>query len=98
MYEKYVGMFDTVTYYKNGSCIGHKAKGKLHYHKHYIKSVALNSVYLSRAQGFKYWKKYFPNKRYWDLPIALQNAIDEPCHSFGYYISKKHREIICYEG
>lgn len=98
MYEKYVGSYGTATFYKDGSCVAHRTRGKLYHHKHFTKSIGMSTVYLSRAQGFKYWKKYFPNRRYWELPEALQNAIDEPCHSFGYYISKKDGIIICYEG
>lgn len=32
-------------------------------------------VELTRAQGFKYWGKYFPLRADYTLPLALQEAI-----------------------
>lgn len=34
-------------------------------------------VELSRAQGYRYWKRHFPDKPCWLLPQILQDAIDK---------------------
>ena len=31
---------------------------------------------LTRAKGYRYWEKHFPDRYYWDLPQELQDAVD----------------------
>ena len=54
-------------------------------------------VELTRAQGYKYWKRYFPNRLIWDLPEALQEAIESESRSYGTYVNRQG-EVIGYEG
>ena len=54
-------------------------------------------VRLSRAQGFKYWRKYFPGRIWTGLPEALQEALEEPCMTRGVYFTREG-EAVAYEG
>ena len=54
-------------------------------------------IELTRAQGYKYWKKHFPNRIVWSLPEALQTAIDRDPTSFGVF-RDKNGELVGYEG
>lgn len=52
----------------------------------------------TRAKGFRYWKKYYPDRRYDDLPEELQRAIDMKPRAWGRYTSKKDGAYIGFEG
>jgi len=52
---------------------------------------------LSRAQGFKYWEKHFKGWLYWDLPKALQEAIEKEPTAYGEYTNREG-EVIGYIG
>ena len=52
---------------------------------------------LSRAQGYKYWKKHFKNRLIWDLPEALQEAINKEPTAYGEYTNREG-EVIGYIG
>lgn len=58
-------------YFRGGRCLGSKNNGVW---KTYFKNTS--EIRLTRAQGYKYWAKYFPDRVYWSLPITLQEAID----------------------
>lgn len=54
-------------------------------------------IELSRAQGYKYWKKYFPECMVYYLPKVLQEAIKKEPVAYGYFTRKDH--TVCgYEG
>lgn len=55
-------------------------------------------VELTRAQGFRYWSKYFPDRTCYSLPEVLEEAINKPCTSEGVFYSKKYNELIGYAG
>lgn len=52
---------------------------------------------LSRAQAYRYWAKHFPSHAVFNLPQALQVAIDKPCTAHGIYITKDGKRV-AYEG
>ena len=52
---------------------------------------------ISRAQAYKYWEKYFPDKPCWLLPEVLQEALEKPCTARGAY-KDRNGEWIGYEG
>lgn len=79
--------FDDNGYYKdffrNGKQIAYAhytAEGKRDYFLYYKES---NPVILTRAKGYRYWKKYFSGRICYSLPEELQTAIDLPCVSEG---------------
>ena len=41
---------------------------------------------LTRAKGFRYWGRYFPNLPCWMLPAELEAATDLEAHYKGEYI------------
>ena len=78
---------------RNGELVAQAWNGKIE-----MNSKAWNkATKLSRAQGYKYWKRYFPNRLCWDLPEALQEAIESEATTYGTY-TNRHGEIIGYEG
>ena len=92
--DKYKSLFEMppyIEFWRDGQLIGIKRFNKIVLIHH----GEVN--YLSRAQGYKYWKKYFPDRYYYTLPDALAEAIAEPCKSWGYY-TDKNGELVGYEG
>lgn len=85
--------FPTRIYYKNGREIGRSSNGAI-----YLYPSCSSDCELTRAQGFRYWKRHFGHRSYYALPQALQDAIDKPCRSFGQYVSKRDGALIGYEG
>jgi len=80
-------------YWKDGQLIGHTIGGTTrllprNHHK----------CYLTRAKGFRYWKKHFPERPWYLLPSELADAVEKPPRSFGQYASKKDGALIGYEG
>lgn len=77
-------------YYKNGElwAVSHNGNLFLIGRRHY-------QAPLTRAQGFKYWKRHFPNWFYFDLPELLQEAIDRPTERYGTYIDR-NGEVVGY--
>jgi hypothetical protein len=68
--------------------------GKL-IHVYWYKDYAI--IELSRAQGYKYWRKYFRDRPVYHLPMELQEAIKREPVAFGYFTRKDH--TVCgYEG
>ena len=57
----------------------------------------VSKVELTRAQGYRYWAKHFPDRACYTLPEALQEAIDRPPVSSGYYVDHSG-ELVGYEG
>lgn len=53
---------------------------------------------LTRAKGYRYWWKHFPGRYCWELPQALQDALDMEPATCGTFIHKKTGEIWGYEG
>ena len=93
--------FDDNGYYKdffrNGKHIAYAhytAEGKRDYFHYYKES---NPVVLTRAKGYRYWEKYFPNRYFWSLPEELQFAIDLPCGSSGVFYDA-NGELCGYSG
>lgn len=64
----------------------------------YFGSVVVSGCDLSRAQGYRYWEKYFSGCIDISLPAPLQVALDKPCVSYGEYYDKKTGELIGWEG
>lgn len=58
------------TYYKDGVEIARKGYGKpLQWVRPYTEPVVI-----SRSQAYRYWRKYFPRRRCFDLPEVLAYA------------------------
>lgn len=74
-------------FHKNGALIGLSRNGKI---TRYATTIRYE---LSRAQGYKYWERYFPNRLLWDLPEALQEAIDKEPTAYGEYTNKEGETI-----
>lgn len=55
-------------------------------------------IELTRAQGFKYWERHFPDRICYSLPTALAEAIDRDFRSEGTFYSKKYRQMMGYAG
>ena len=56
-----------------------------------------NPVILTRAKGYRYWKKYFSGRICYSLPEELQIAIDLPCVSEGTFYDA-NGELCGYNG
>lgn len=84
-----------VLYYKNGALFGSRIHGE--FVPAQPKLMAGGSIELSRAQGFKYWAKYFHGRYDWELPLPLQDAVNRDCVSFGEFVDK-NGELVGYEG
>ena len=82
-----------IYYYKNGSHIATRRAGVLALEP---KRAEVMDP-LTRAKGFRYWKKHFPTRACYTLPAALQAAIDEPSRSWGTFTNKSG-ELVGYEG
>jgi len=99
MYSKSVFNFfencPHVLYYKNGELFGSRIHGEFVPARPQF--PAISHIELTRAQGFKYWEKYFPNRTVWELPLPLQEAIDRDCVSFGEFVDK-NGELVGYAG
>lgn len=54
-------------------------------------------IELTQAQGFKYWSRHFSGRTCWDIPQALQDALNRPSKTKGSYIDR-NGEQIAYEG
>lgn len=78
-------------FYRNGQLIGQSQHGVVRQMPH-----SESEHELSRAQGYKYWTKYFKGRYCWDLPEALQRAIEMPCTASGSFI--RNGEVVGYEG
>lgn len=79
--------FDDNGYYKDFSRNGRQI-AFAHYDEngkrdffHYRKES--NPVVLTRAKGFRYWRKHFSGRNSYTLPEELQDAINLPCVSEG---------------
>lgn len=73
--ERYPSLFldgETVEVRINGELRGIK-----YGHQWLLIRDVIYPVELSRSQGYKYWKRYFPDKPCWALPQILQDAIDK---------------------
>ena len=68
-------------YYKDGKLWGMSYDNKLKLEPHWKDPTD----YLTRAQGYKYWRKYFPGRICYTLPEPLQEAIDREPESRGVY-------------
>lgn len=80
-------------YYKNGEAIAIKDENGLRLEK------ARGEQYdpLTRAKGYRYWEKHFPDQYCWTLPQELQDALDMPPATSGVFIDK-NGELMGYEG
>lgn len=75
-------------FYRDGkhiACAHYDANGNRDFLDIYHES---NPVILTRAKGYRYWKKYLRNFYYWDLPKEMQIAVDLPCVSSGTFYDK----------
>lgn len=49
-----------------------------------------------QVYGWRYWRKHFPNRFYYDLPKQIIELLDLPCDTYGTYINKAG-EVVGYE-
>lgn len=91
MYIKTTSTFfgKTTTFYKRGRVVARRRDGEAIKLVHPYRS----EIELTRAQGYRYWKRYFPMRSCRDLPFAIAVAVGlEPEH-FGTYINRKGEKI-----
>ena len=81
-------------YFKDGKVVGRKQDGVMTL----TPSFADNTVELTRAQGYRYWGKHFPNLPCYCLPDALREAINKEPWSCGAYFDRKRGEWVGYSG
>lgn len=91
-YESIFRKGTTKEYRKDDVLIGWSDNGEVTRYK-----VTTVPYELSRAQGYKYWERYFPNRLVWDLPEALQEAIEKEPTAYGEY-TNRNGETIGYIG
>ena len=81
-------------YYKNGKLIATRdGNGKIELLHHH------GSAYdaLTRAKGYRYWWKHFPDRYCWSLPQDLQDALDMAPATRGYFVDR-NGHLCGYEG
>jgi len=95
MYTKTTSVFfgPTTTFYKNGRIIARRREGG---HIHLVAAYSEPTV-LTRAQAYRYWERYFPDRACWDLPFELYAATQLPPKSSGFY-NDINDELVGYEG
>ena len=86
---------ETKEFWKDGRCVMIITYDK---QKHYYPRPRCKYQPLFRSQGYKYWKKYFPNRACYTLPEILQEAIDREPRTEGRFYSEKYGEYIGYIG
>ena len=80
-------------FFRDGHYIGHRDEGQpIVLEPHFN-----DNIELTRAQGFKYWKRHFSNRSCYTIPEALAQAIERTPKSFGYYFNK-YGKLCGYEG
>ena len=96
MYTKSVSEFfgRTTTFYKGRKVIGRRREGNP---IHLCVNHDCPEIELTRAQGYRYWQKHFPERVCWDLPFALYCAVCQEPRSFGTY-TDKNGELVGYAG
>lgn len=52
-----------------------------------------NPIELTRAQGFRYWERHFPERACYTLPALLEEAVDREPKSFGIFFDRNGEEI-----
>lgn len=99
MYSKktYSHLFDglepVTDYYKDGELIGYRENGKIVLYAH--RKPAYDT--LTRAKGYRYWWKHFPDRYCWSLPQDLQDALDMAPATRGYFVDR-NGQLCGYEG
>lgn len=84
---------DTIKdFYRDGRLIGQSRNGRVKR----IQYTGERYDSMTRAKGFRYWTKYFKGRYCWDLPEALQEAIEMESRSHGSFI--RNGEEVGYEG
>lgn len=79
MYEKTTWTLfgNSTTFLKDGVTIARKPEGEAISltlaSNGYIKIPS--AVRMTRAQGFRYWTRHFPNRSMWELPEIMQEAV-----------------------
>ena len=58
----------------------------------------VSKVELTRAQGYKYWERYCPNRIDWSLPQPLQDALEREPRTSGVFFDRRRGEWCGYEG
>ena len=93
--ESYQSPFDesiVKEFRRDGMLIGWSNNGEIT-----LYTIRIIPYELSRAQGFKYWTRYFPNRLLWDLPEVLQEAIEKEPTTYGEY-TNRNGETVGYIG
>lgn len=80
-------------FYKDGVEVARKVDGILRLIPTYYAPVEL-----TRAKGFRYWGKHFAGRFDWQLPEALQEAVEKEPATYGSFFNKRHNEWWGYAG
>jgi len=75
-------------FFKNGELIATRDGGKIELIPKYA-----HPIELTRAQGFRYWKRHFPERVCYALPALLEEAVDREPSSFGSFFNRNGEEI-----
>lgn len=93
-YPDLFGLGAWTNYYKEGKLIATRIEGgKLELANQHGPKYDL----LTRAKGYRYWEKHFPERYCWSLPEMLQEALDMEPASRGWFIDR-NGEVCGYEG
>ena len=74
---------DYVEFFKDGKLAAIRLNGQLAIVPKYTAPIEL-----TRAQGFRYWRRHFPQRVCWDLPTALVVAVETEPRSFGTFVDR----------
>ena len=80
-------------FYKDGVEIARKANGVLRLIPTYHAPIEL-----TRAKGYRYWGKHFADRACYNLPQALQEAVEKEPTTWGSFFNKRHNEWWGYGG
>lgn len=79
---------DYVEFFKNGKLAAIRLNGQLAIVPKYTAPIEL-----TRAQGFRYWKRHFPERTCYDLPALLEEATNAEPRSFGTFFTRDGEEV-----
>lgn len=88
------GIRDYTEYWKEDKLIATKWQDE-GWQMHHISEEIYDT--LTRAKGYRYWWKHFPDRYCWSLPQELQDALDMAPATRGYFVDR-NGQLCGYEG
>lgn len=75
-------------FFKNAELIATRDGGKIELIPKYA-----HPIELTRAQGFRYWKRHFPERACYSLPALLEEATNAEPRSFGTFFTRDGEKV-----